>query len=121
MKKILITGGAGFIGSHVVVELQNEGFEVLIILTSLILLIVQKQYFSYFFKLASCSVPQQNLAIKTRLSFTDALVRRVLSAGALTRLTGSNPMRNWPNWQSIWHRQTGLRPITPCSNPALSA
>jgi len=47
------------------------------------------QYFSYFFKLASCSVPQQNLAIKTRLSFTDALVRRVLSAGALTRLTGS--------------------------------
>lgn len=31
MKKILVTGGLGFIGSHTVVELQNEGFEVLII------------------------------------------------------------------------------------------
>lgn len=31
MKKILVTGGLGFIGSHVVVELQNEGFEVVII------------------------------------------------------------------------------------------
>jgi len=29
--KILVTGGLGFIGSHTVVELQNEGFEVLII------------------------------------------------------------------------------------------
>ncbi len=29
--KILVTGGLGFIGSHVVVELQNEGYEVLII------------------------------------------------------------------------------------------
>ena len=31
MKKILITGGLGFIGSHTVVELQNEGFEVVIV------------------------------------------------------------------------------------------
>ncbi|MGV6829574.1 MAG: UDP-glucose 4-epimerase GalE [Flavobacteriales bacterium] len=31
MKKILVTGGLGFIGSHTVVELQNNGFEVLII------------------------------------------------------------------------------------------
>jgi UDP-glucose 4-epimerase len=31
MKKILVTGGLGFIGSHTVVELQKEGFEVLII------------------------------------------------------------------------------------------
>lgn len=31
MKKILVTGGLGFIGSHTVVELQNEGFDVLII------------------------------------------------------------------------------------------
>ena len=31
MKKVLITGGLGFIGSHTVVELQNEGFEVVII------------------------------------------------------------------------------------------
>ena len=29
--KILVTGGLGFIGSHVVVELQQEGFEVVII------------------------------------------------------------------------------------------
>lgn len=29
--KVLVTGGLGFIGSHVVVELQNEGFEVVII------------------------------------------------------------------------------------------
>ncbi|HEX9151591.1 MAG TPA: UDP-glucose 4-epimerase GalE [Flavobacterium sp.] len=29
--KILVTGGLGFIGSHTVVELQNQGFEVLII------------------------------------------------------------------------------------------
>jgi len=29
--KILVTGGLGFIGSHVVVELQNKGFEVVII------------------------------------------------------------------------------------------
>lgn len=31
MKKILITGGLGFIGSHTVVELQNQGFDVVII------------------------------------------------------------------------------------------
>lgn len=31
MKKILVTGGLGFIGSHTVVELQNNGFEVIII------------------------------------------------------------------------------------------
>ena len=30
MKKILVTGGLGYIGSHVVVELQNNGFEVII-------------------------------------------------------------------------------------------
>jgi UDP-glucose 4-epimerase len=29
--KILVTGGLGFIGSHTVVELQNEGFEVLVV------------------------------------------------------------------------------------------
>jgi len=31
MKKILVTGGLGYIGSHVVVELQKEGCEVIII------------------------------------------------------------------------------------------
>ncbi|WBX76152.1 UDP-glucose 4-epimerase GalE [Tenacibaculum ovolyticum] len=31
MKKILVTGGLGFIGAHVVVELQNSGYEVIII------------------------------------------------------------------------------------------
>ena len=31
MKKILVTGGLGFIGSHTVVELQQAGFEVLVI------------------------------------------------------------------------------------------
>ena len=31
MKKILVTGGLGYIGSHTVVELQNEGFKVIII------------------------------------------------------------------------------------------
>lgn len=31
MSKILVTGGTGFIGSHTVVELQNAGFEVIII------------------------------------------------------------------------------------------
>ncbi|TDQ24091.1 UDP-glucose 4-epimerase GalE [Tenacibaculum caenipelagi] len=31
MKRILVTGGLGFIGSHVVVELQNSGFDVVII------------------------------------------------------------------------------------------
>ncbi|WP_203256174.1 UDP-glucose 4-epimerase GalE [Hyunsoonleella ulvae] len=31
MSKILVTGGLGFIGSHTVVELQNEGYEVVII------------------------------------------------------------------------------------------
>ncbi len=31
MKKILVTGGLGYIGSHTVVELQNAGFEVLIV------------------------------------------------------------------------------------------
>jgi len=29
--KILVTGGLGFIGSHTVVELQNQGFEVVAI------------------------------------------------------------------------------------------
>ena len=31
MSKILVTGGLGFIGSHTVVELQNEGFDVVIV------------------------------------------------------------------------------------------
>jgi UDP-glucose 4-epimerase len=31
MKKILVTGGLGYIGSHVVVELQEQGYEVIII------------------------------------------------------------------------------------------
>ncbi|MBV1888534.1 MAG: UDP-glucose 4-epimerase GalE, partial [Urechidicola sp.] len=31
MKKILVTGGLGYIGSHTVVELQNAGFDVVII------------------------------------------------------------------------------------------
>jgi len=31
MKKILVTGGLGYIGSHTVVELQNEGYEVVVI------------------------------------------------------------------------------------------
>ena len=31
MKKILVTGGLGFIGSHTVVELQNAGYKVIII------------------------------------------------------------------------------------------
>ena len=31
MDKILVTGGLGFIGSHTVVELQNKGYEVVII------------------------------------------------------------------------------------------
>ncbi len=31
MDKILVTGGLGFIGSHTVVELQNEGYDVVVI------------------------------------------------------------------------------------------
>jgi UDP-glucose 4-epimerase len=31
MKKIIVTGGLGYIGSHTVVELQNSGYEVIII------------------------------------------------------------------------------------------
>ena len=30
-QKILVTGGTGYIGSHTVVELQNSGYEVVII------------------------------------------------------------------------------------------
>ena len=30
-KQILVTGGTGYIGSHTVVELQNEGFDVIIV------------------------------------------------------------------------------------------
>ena len=29
--KILVTGGTGYIGSHTVVELQNNGYEVVIV------------------------------------------------------------------------------------------
>ena len=29
--RILVTGGAGYIGSHTAVELQNAGYEVIII------------------------------------------------------------------------------------------
>ncbi|MBT3588399.1 MAG: SDR family NAD(P)-dependent oxidoreductase, partial [Flavobacteriaceae bacterium] len=31
MSKILVTGGLGYIGSHTVVELHNQGFEVIIV------------------------------------------------------------------------------------------
>ena len=30
-KKILVTGGTGYIGSHTVVELQQAGYEVIIL------------------------------------------------------------------------------------------
>ena len=30
-ERILVTGGTGYIGSHTVVELQNSGYEVIII------------------------------------------------------------------------------------------
>ena len=30
-EKILVTGGTGFIGSHTVVELQNSGYEVIVV------------------------------------------------------------------------------------------
>ena len=29
--KILVTGGTGYIGSHTVIELQNKGFDVVIV------------------------------------------------------------------------------------------
>ena len=29
--KILVTGGAGYIGSHTVVELQNAGYDVVVV------------------------------------------------------------------------------------------
>ena len=31
MQTILVTGGLGFIGSHTVVELQNKGYEVIVV------------------------------------------------------------------------------------------
>ena len=31
MSKILVTGGAGFIGSHTCVELLNAGYEIVIV------------------------------------------------------------------------------------------
>ena len=31
-ERILVTGGTGYIGSHTVVELQNSGYEVVIVL-----------------------------------------------------------------------------------------
>ena len=31
MNKILVTGGAGYIGSHTAVELLNKGYEIIII------------------------------------------------------------------------------------------
>ena len=33
---ILVTGGAGYIGSHTVVELQNEGYDVKLLCDNLV-------------------------------------------------------------------------------------
>ena len=34
---ILVTGGAGFIGSHTVVELQNAGYDVVVVVLYILL------------------------------------------------------------------------------------
>ena len=41
--KILVTGGAGFIGSHTIIELVNAGHEVVII-DNLLLVYVNENY-----------------------------------------------------------------------------
>ena len=47
------------------------------------------EVFFIFLNLERCCVPHQNLAITSHVSFADALLRRVMSAGALTRLAAS--------------------------------
>ena len=37
-ERILVTGGTGYIGSHTVVELQNAGYEVVIIALTICLI-----------------------------------------------------------------------------------
>ena len=69
--KIVVTGGLGFIGSHTVVELQNEGFEVVAIdnLSNASTDVLEgienniKNSISYILACFSCSTTKMNLDI----------------------------------------------------------
>ncbi|MDA8640085.1 UDP-glucose 4-epimerase GalE [Flavobacteriaceae bacterium] len=72
MKKILVTGGLGYIGSHVVVELLNNGFEVIIIddLSNSSLDILDR-----IFEISGKKTPFEKIDLKEKKSVVDFFKR----------------------------------------------
>jgi UDP-glucose 4-epimerase len=70
--KIVVTGGLGFIGSHTVVELQNEGFEVVIVDN---LLNSTEKVLDGIFNITGKSLVFENIDLRDKLAVQSFFVR----------------------------------------------
>ena len=71
---ILVTGGAGYIGSHTVVELQNAGYDVVVVDN---LCNSSREALSRVEKITGKKVPFYECDINDREALTECLIMRI--------------------------------------------